>query len=195
MKLAWSILFLALFSVSCSEKSEQISFGKPDEKTSVTSNDIVDIEHQPDSKVNSKTANGITYEFHTMSALEYLANKRVKPDEADLKELEQESVVMLEISEDIHDILESKKLELSRDDLNMYLCDRIIDDITIIQDGKSITPNAVQYEGKIGSGDRIRATFYLKGLKKELPYQVKFYDRIFGNGFIKIKVENNRAIV
>lgn len=194
MRFGVLILFLLLLLVNCNKSVEDFPMEKDDKKESENVS-IVPIKHMNKVVHHSKTVNGITYSFKSVSALEYLANKGVEPEEDDIRDLDDERVIIMEFSEEVYDIFKSKKLQLSQDDLIMYLCDGIKEDVTIIQEGKSTRPNAVQYEGKIGSGDRIRATFFLTGIRDDSPFQIQFYDKIFGNGFVKIKLDNNRAIV
>jgi hypothetical protein len=194
MNVKYFIVAILPFLFSCNQSVDNVPAYEP-EQSQYKNSSMIPVERDRDAKVEEKTTNGITYRFHAISALDYLDRKGVNPEKEDLAHLREESVILLEMSEEVHDIFESKKLQLSQDDLVMYLCDGIKEDFTIVQEGEVIKPNAVQYEGKIGSGDRIRATFFIKGINESLPIQIQYYDKIFGNGFVKIKLDNNRAIV
>jgi len=139
---------------------------------------------------------GISYKVNGLSAFNYLQRKGEHIQSADLGELKKESVFMLEFesSKSTQNLFESEEMEMSKDDAVQYLVGDVLEDFTIKQNGKEFIPTGAFYEGQLGGQNRIRITFFAKGINLKQDYQIVYYDRLFGKGIVKIK-KNAQEII
>jgi hypothetical protein len=145
-----------------------------------------------------KEVSGIVYQCTMISALDYLKRKGEKPDKIDLVQLEKETVFIYEISiqNQTKKIMDSPRIEMNDDDLMKYLAGTVSNDFEVEQDGKTYISNGALYEGTVGNGNTLRIYFFLKGLDLNRKMMIRYYDRIFGSGFIKItkNASNNLSV-
>lgn len=137
---------------------------------------------------NVKNFEGVSFVFKDVSALDYLSRAGKNPSSEDRKELANESVFMLELvgHKPSGSIFENAGMELSEDDATKYLIGEIEKDFVLIQNEKRFKPLGVQYDGKIGNGQKIRVAFFMEGVNLNLPYTIEYYDRLFGKGLVKL---------
>jgi hypothetical protein len=137
---------------------------------------------------NVKNFEGVSFVFKDVSALDYLSRTGNSPSAEDRKELANESVFMLELvgHKPSGSIFENAGMNISEDDATKYLIGEIEKDFVIIQKDKRFKPLGVQYDGKIGNGQKIRVAFFMEGVNLNLPYTIEYYDRLFGKGLVKL---------
>lgn len=145
---------------------------------------------------NQKTIGGISFGFSSLLANDYLSRIGKKVSADDEESLKKESVFMLVIATKsaTKDILESEELTLDLDEATQYLIGKVTEDFVVLQHNKRIKPEGVQYDGKIGSGDKLRLTFFFKEVNLSETFTIEYYDRLFGKGLIKMKNTNNELI-
>lgn len=141
-----------------------------------------------DEQGNVKNFEGVSFVFKDIGALDYLSRTGNIPSAEDRMDLANESVFMLELvgHKPSGSIFENAGMTHTEDDATQYLIGEIEKDFTIIQNGKSFKSQGVQYDGKIGSDQKIRVAFFMKGVDLKLPYTIEYYDRLFGKGLVKL---------
>lgn len=137
---------------------------------------------------NVKNFDGVSFVFKDVSSLDYLSRTGNLPSAEDRKELADESVFMLELvgHKPSGSIFENAGMAVSEDEATKYLIGEIEKDFVIVQKGKRIKPLGVQYDGIVGTGQKIRVTFFMEGVNLNLPYTIEYYDRLFGKGLVKL---------
>lgn len=135
-----------------------------------------------------KSYEDISYSADLISAFEFIERRGEKPAEADRKDLENESVVIFEMScnEGVSSIFESKKIKMSQEDATAYLMDNVGKDFTVVQGEKEHTPHTVLYDGHLTGANKIRVFLFFNELEKNEKSQFKYYDRLFGAGFMNL---------
>lgn len=148
------------------------------------------------SEVHTKSVSDFDYTCGILQGVDFVRRKNPGITAEELSDLEDESVLILEVrqTKKLTSILGSKSMEMSRDGLNQYLVGEVIKDIAVVQDGKDYYPSGNFYEGIVDNS--IRIYFFFKGLDIKRLMTVTYYDRIFGNGMVKIALNttNNHTV-
>lgn len=196
MRILIYISILLFTAQSCSDNDSMDYSSEFKEDKRMQKGEDVPLEKFEIATTSTKTFGKLSFGFSSVSATNYLSRigKSVKLEDAE--SLKKESVFMLVIGnkDATKDILESEQLTMDSQDAVQYLIGKVTEDFVVIQKDKRITPEGVQYDGKIGSGEKIRLTFFFKEINLEEPFTIEYYDRLFGKGIIKMKNTNNELI-
>jgi len=149
------------------------------------------------SSIKHKKIDGIDFSVNGINAVDYI--KRVGQNniaEEDLDELKQETVFIVEFTDEneFKNIFDSEKILLDKDKAVQYLIGDLQNDFKVKQEGAIVSVNGLNYEGQVGTQNKIRVVFYAKGVDLNKPYTVEYYDRLFGKGLIKFKRTVNEII-
>lgn len=139
--------------------------------------------------VKFKIVNGIKYNFSIVQALDFIKRNGDIPNEEDVNDLKEESVLIFEISDvnQFRSIFENRNLQTNKDNMIQYLIGNIKNDIIIFQAGNKFEPNGVQYEGVVGAHDnKIRVLAFFKGVKTDQEYELQYNDFLYSAGKIKL---------
>jgi hypothetical protein len=152
---------------------------------------------EKDEQGNVKNFEGVSFVFKDVSALDYLDRVGEVPSSQDKIALADESVFMLEFvgHKFSGSIFENSEMAKPESEATQYLIGEIEKDFTIVQGGKRCVAQGVQYDGKIGSDQKIRVAFFLKGVDLALPYTIEYYDRLFGKGLVKLTKKKTDLII
>jgi len=199
MKSFWYIL--ALFAVvGCSSEESQTTdknyIIKPD-GTKVYKSEGVELTLlEKNEQGNVKNFESVSFVFKDVSALNYLTRSGNTPTPEDRKELQNESVFMLELvgHKPSGSLFENSEMSLSQNEATKYLIGAIEKDFTIIQNKKRFKPQGVQYDGVIGTGQKIRVAFFMNGVDLNSKYTIEYYDRLFGKGLMKLTRKKTNII-
>lgn len=131
---------------------------------------------------------GVSFVFKDISSLNYLKRIGKYPSTEDELQLAKESVHMLELvgHRPSGSIFENSGIKHNQADAIKYLVGDIEKDFVIVQNERRIRPLGVQYDGVIGTGQKIRVVFFMEGIDLSRPYTIEYYDRLFGKGLIKL---------
>ena len=187
-------LITVLLSCSSKERDKSYTYKKDGSRTSLNGGSELESGQLMNQKAaNRKEFGNLTFGFNEVTAINYVERTGNHISAEDKKELEDESVFMLEIEtkEQSIDILTVAEISMNEDDATQYLIGKVLDDFSIQQDGIKILPEGVQYDGKIGSGDKIRLVFFVQGVNLGKEYTIEYYDRLFGKGLVKMKKNIN----
>lgn len=148
------------------------------------------------SSIKHKEIDGIDFSMNGISALDYIKRLGQKIADEDLDALKEESVFIVEFTNDdqYKNIFNSEKMLLDKDKAVQYLIGELQNDFKVKQEGVIVSINGLNYEGQIGTQNKIRVIFYAKGVDLNKPYTVEYYDRLFGKGLIKFKRTVNEII-
>ena len=189
MKYAFYIFTLIVLS-SCSEDKtiEKNYILKPDGSKVYKSEGIELTLLEKDEQGNVKNFEGVSFVFKDVSAFDYLSRTGRTPSDEDREDLEKESVFMLELvgHKPSGNIFENAGMDVSEEEATKYLIGEVVQDFVIIQNEKHFKPQGVQYDGVIGTGQKIRVAFFMEGVNLNLPYTIEYYDRLFGKGLVKL---------
>ncbi len=179
-----------LFLVGCSEDNviEKNYILKAD-GTKVYKSEGVELTLlKEDEQGSVKNFESVSFVFKDVSALDYLSRIGNPPSEEDRLDLEKESVFMLELvgHKPSGSVFENSGMNLSEEEATKYLIGEIEKDFVIVQKDKKFKPLGVQYDGFIGTGQKIRVAFFMEGVNLNLPYTIEYYDRLFGKGLVKL---------
>jgi hypothetical protein len=192
----WIFALLALALSACGNEiveAEKNYIVKPDGTIVYKSEGIELTLLEKGESGNVKNFDGVSMVFKEVKALDYLKRTGDKVSEADKKDLLRESVFMLEFvgHKTSGSLFENDEILLSEDDATKYLIGDIANDFVVVQKGKKFNAQGVQYDGKIGAGQKIRVTFFLVGVDLNSPYNIEYTDRLFGKGKIKMTKTKN----
>lgn len=140
-----------------------------------------------------KKMEDITFSANILAAHDFLTRKGEKIDPNEMEDLKKETVVILEfeLAQKHKRILESKSIEMSKDGTIEYLVGEIINDVSIFQDGKTVSPNGHQYENSFGKQNKTRVYFFFKNIDKNKELRITYHDKLFGAGLINFSMNKN----
>jgi hypothetical protein len=192
-----SVIFLLLIGLSaCSDAHKNVTVSS-EQETKMKNGQLLNSEDlSSNEKSLSKIVSGINYSCHVISALEFLERKQEQIDETDLKELKKESILIFDFSipSEMKSIFDSPRNTMNKDDLIQYLAGNIVNDLEVEQNGKNFIPTGALYEGIVGKGNSLRVFFYIKDLNINDKMIIRFYDRMFGSGIIKLTKNSSNNI-
>lgn len=138
----------------------------------------------------TKKIDNINYRVDIVSALDFVTRSGDHVRAEDEKELANEQVVLLEIALDneLKKIWDDPAVKMTQEDAMNYLVDGIAADFSIEQNGKTISANGVNFEGRSGAVNKVKVQFFFAGVHPEKPMKVLFYDRLTGAGLIKFGI-------
>lgn len=185
------LVFTTVCFQSCKETPTSGSYViKPDgTKEWVEEGGVTFDQVQTETSSNIETLGKISFGFKEVSAVEYLERKGEVIAKSDLSELEKESVFMLEFNADVKqgkDFFDVQDLSMNQSSAVQYMIGEISNDFKVIQGENTFLPNGVQYEGKIGTTNKIRVTFFFGDVNLDQPYTIEYNDRLFSKGLIQM---------
>ena len=188
--LAYIFVFFGLFSCS-GDKEEALDKNyilKPDGSKVYRSEGVELTLLEKGEQGNVINFEGVSFVFKDISSLNYLKRIGKYPSREDELQLAKESVHMLELvgHKPSGSIFENSGIKRNQADAIKYLVGDIEKDFVIVQNEKRIKPLGVQYDGVIGTGQKIRVAFFMEGIDLSHPYTIEYYDRLFGKGLIKL---------
>jgi hypothetical protein len=186
----------ALVITSCSDKQMKpksmngvaLEVGNPD--SNETNNSI---ERSKSGSIAVKIYNGVSYSIDLINAVDFVTRKGEKLDLSERLELSKESVAILKI--DLNNIketsvFESSKMTMNKEDALQYLVGQILDDLTVEQNGQSISPVGVEYDAGVSGSQTIKVFLFFNNINLNKPSNAVYYDRLFGAGLMRFKINN-----
>lgn len=136
-----------------------------------------------------KEFSDMLFSFTTISGLEFLQHTG-RANEVDEKSLREESVLILDfqLKQLTHNILAHSSM--NQDDLVKYFIGSIKGDVSFKQNSKTLFPNGVHYEGKVGAEYKVKVYFFIRGLDLSSPYELIYNDKAFDKGQIQLTFNN-----
>lgn len=181
-------MFSVLFA-SCEKQAEQLeapiarSIGKV--KNSREIPPVVEV-------TEGEAASGsVQFTADLISAIDFIKQRGETPLQEDIPALEKEHVLILEM-EDLQarsGIYASKRIQFSEENVARYMLSGLIQDAVVIQENEKHYANAVQFDKDMGTtaGSRkLRAFLFFNDLDKNKPFDIQYFDRIFGTGQINL---------
>lgn len=198
MKHLITCCLLAVLITSCSD--EQIESKSINESTVQVGNTESQNSELPKGesstdKLTGKRYNGVNYTVSLINAVEFVTRKGEKLELSERMELSKESVAILKI--DLQNsketsVFESSKMTMNKEDALKYLVGQISTDFNIEQDGQSISPLGVEYEAGISEPHNIKVFLFFNKINLNKPSSVIYYDRLFGAGLMRFKINNRK---
>lgn len=142
-----------------------------------------------------KTYNGISYTVDLMNAVDFVARKGEKLNLSERLELSKESVAILKIdlqSMKETSVFESSKIMMDKEDALKYLVGQISTDFSIEQNGASVSATGVEYDPGVSEPDNIKVFLFFNNINLNQPASVLYYDRLFGSGLMRFKINNGK---
>ena len=139
----------------------------------------------------------VSYIAKFLPALEFLARKKEKVAENDKKDLETESVILLEFSsrkQSVADVLKLKQCALDYEKAIEYLSFRIESDMHVEQEGKIFTPTGTHFEREFNLSSRKRVLCYFKNIDPKKEFKLVFHDKLLGAGILKYTFEHKEYL-
>ncbi len=148
------------------------------------------VKPEPEQAAHFKKIDGISYTYDLISAIDFLKRKGEQPDAADLESLKRESVLILEIStgENILSIFDSPRMTMDQEESVQYLLGQINSDLVLYQGEQEFSPSGSLPDALQVGTNSIRTFFFFTDVNSEESAEIKYYDRLFDNGFIHIKI-------
>lgn len=146
-------------------------------------------------RVAQKTYNGISYTVDLMNAVDFVSRKGEKLSLSERLELSKESVAILKIDlQNIKEtsVFESSKIMMDKEDALKYLVGQISADFSIEQNGASVSATGVEYDPGISEPDNIKVFLFFNKINLNKPASVLYYDRLFGSGLMRFKINNGK---
>ncbi len=189
---------VTIFFMSCSEeKTKETNYIVKSDGSIVYKSEGIELTLlEEGERGNVKNFEGVSFVVKDVSALDYLQRTQRNVSSADREELKRESVFMLELvgHKPSGSIFGNNEIQMSEEDATKYLVGEVESDFVVIQNEKRFKPNGVQYDGRIGTGQKIRVTFFMEGVNLKLPYTIEYYDRLFGKGLVKLTKKKTNLI-
>ncbi len=129
----------------------------------------------------TKLMDSIAYTFSVVSLSEFTG---VDSDEV---KSSNEHVLIVSIKDlrTIRDIDKLKNIQMNEEELASYLVGPVCSDLEIHQSNKVLIPKGALFEGNISDKGIVRFYLFLENYSSSKKAVVQFYDKVFGNGFIK----------
>jgi hypothetical protein len=193
------ILFLYGFGIlfSCTESIQEsqakLSFKGSDGKIELLPARLITTKQEFKDKKGKTISESLNYSTSVIDALEFIKKRGEFPKPSDVKELVNESVIILEIESENSNksILDSKRLTKDRNDVNQYIVGDMLNDIWVLQNSKEIHPTGNNYENSFGSQNKMRTYFFFNGINKNEPFKIVYNDKLFGSGILNFGQNKN----
>ncbi|PHR44320.1 MAG: hypothetical protein COA32_15005 [Fluviicola sp.] len=138
----------------------------------------------------------VGYSIKAISALDFLEKQGKKIDENDIDELHNESVIIMEFkSLTSKDVTDLAQIKLTDDDLMMYLSGSFNQNIHCIQEGKTQIPSGAQLDGSLRIDSKIKILLFGLNIDLSKPFELEYFDAIFGAGKMIFEFNENKSLV
>lgn len=195
---AFGVSLVLAILIGC---SENVEIDSSMANTKLTNSGTTSNKEKQVNEVNSKASkitniDNVQYKVDLMSALRFIEIKGERVAEEDIKDLEKESVLILEIAvnEGVKDVFESDKLGYDKEEAVKYLMGEIGNDLTLFQGEEEFQTQAIQYDGNLTGANKIRVFFFFTELDSSKETTIKYYDRLFGAGLINLKQKETTSL-
>lgn len=183
-------LILCVLICSCSSDSSSNTENQSESEYDSTNSESSESTVTAKTPKNSKTFNGITYQFNLLSSIDYLKRKGENLSKKEQRELKDESVLIIKmfITDLNKEILKSELIQMNDEQKLSYLAQGISQDVHIESVKAVYRPNGSIYSGLNGAKNSVSVYLFFKGIDKKNICKVVFYDSLFGSGIIKTEI-------